>query len=255
MVYVMGTSVFFNRKSLTGISSYPIALESTVSKLFSNEKLQRILQVVERQVGKIKIEVTNCNGNKALWSWKEKTIKLDTSLLNGSAENQLAYLVFELFNALQTSEFKRLVEETSDVEELVLNVEILEHKSALKTKEIIPQIVGESAEFAFKYIDPEFKYHYALDQISGHAEWLARSYFPAQSYRGNLFHPIASLDKKARELLYALLYYKMRKTPIPKKDKSSQDINFDKIMSALKENSPFDTTTRKVLDCANHLFL
>jgi hypothetical protein len=248
----MATCDISDKKCLRGISSYPVVLESTMSKIFSNEEMQRYMQVIERQLGGINIEVADCRGNTALWSWKKKSIKLDNFLLKGSEENKLGYLIFELFNALQTPEFERLAEKHTDVNQFVLDVEKLEHGSALKTKDIIPQILGENAEFDLKYVDPEFRYHYALDQISGHAEWLAKRYYPEQTYRGTLFHSVTTLDRKTREILYALLYCNNRKTQVSKK--LDPDLDFDEIISDLNASASSDESSQKALDCANHLF-
>ena len=229
--------------------SCPDSLNPYVQKLSANPSIQDILN----QVGKIKIVLSDCNGRNGLWSWKERTIKIDPKQLKNSEANTIATIVFELCNALQTPRFERMIAKEPNVEDFVRSFEKTEYHSAQLTKELVPQIIGKEADFDFQHISPNFTLHYALNQIDGHSEWIAKAYFPTQSYRGTLHHPLSDLNQYARELLYSLLYCQIRGTTLLLTGESTP-IGFTQIMCALKASSKTDLTAKKVLECAKDLF-
>lgn len=229
--------------------SYPIELQESIDIICTSTLFPKLLQTIDL----IDIRTDETGSAKAAWNWKERTIKVHPDLLSDSKVNQVAYLVFELFNAMQTQQFEKAIEEAVDVNSFVASFEKLEYVSSLSTQKILLELFAGEAESDFEYICPRFREHYALNQIQGHSEQIARAYFPSESYRGTLYHPLQKLDPIARDLLYCLLYSKITGKPVRIKG-SIRAFNFEEIFSALQRHAGAKDSYQKALDCANHLF-
>ncbi len=239
--YISGEHPFFN--------SYPIDFQEAIDSACALPELSEIRGVI----GSIGIQVGGTKEAKALWCWKERMIKIHSDLLKDTKANQAAYLVFELFNVLQTPQFERAVAEAADVDSFVASIEKLEYASALSTQRFFRQHFEKNVEFDFKYVCPNFHEHYALNQISGHSECIARSYFPSASYRGTLCHPLQDLDDTARQLLYCLMYSKMTGKMISVA-RGSKPVGFKEILHALERHAASNDSYQKALECAQDLF-
>ena len=200
--------------------------------MYISSIVQELLTKIEAQHGKFKIEMADCGECKACWSWKKNTIELDPRLLEDTEANRIAYIVFELYNAFQVAHFQSVIKDYQDVD---------------------PLIIGQDTEFEFKHVSPEFSYHYALNQVTGHSERIATMYFPRQKYRGTLYHPLEALDQSARELLHNLLYCHVRKRGV-RLDGQANPVSFDEIVKALENHSKQNPTYKKTLECAASLF-
>ena len=234
-------------------SSHPSCLDSIVNTLYLNPDTFDLLKTINSQVGKISIEIIAHQKEKALWNWNEKKIKLNASFVSSSRENKIAFLIFEFYNASHTCNFIKLIKNAKNVEDFVKHFEKIEYLSALKTKKVAITILGRCTEFDFKYVYQDFSLHYALQQISGHSEWIARQYFPSKNYRGTLYHPLDKLDIKARKCLYSLLYYYLRDGEKDNKNNSG-NTNFDTVFETIKKRSSENPICKKVLECAIPLF-
>lgn len=236
---------------------YPPSLDSALKKITSSpdRELNEILAKIRKQFGKINIEIGPCSGNKALWILKSRTVKIDTSVLKKSEANIIAYIVFELINASKTTDFKAIIANVNDVENFVRSIEQVEYNNGLSTKKIVSKIVGTEADFDFKHICPTFDLHYALDQIKGHSERLAKTFFPSNEYRGTLAYPLKELDRTSKEVLYELFQLKVECTAGPKGISKSKSPNFEDFVNALSERAKTDPAKyKKAYECSKALF-
>lgn len=254
-------------------TSYPSFLGDSLKKICSNSSVLSMLKKIHTQLGKIAIKIgsNKINTSEASWSWEDKTITLNSAFYSYPQAKQITSIIFELCNAEQSDDFKALPHEASTkVDDFVFFFEKLEHRSALKTKLIADQILDKD-ENRFQCVQEDFNLHYALQQISGHSEFIAHHYFPDKPYRGSLSYPLEELkDPKIRRYLYALLYYYQRiKTCaselasgsepekanyILERHESTALHEFNAIMALITERSKTDSSFKKVLDCAHLLF-
>ena len=230
-------------------SAYPDSMKLTVNKLCSNSDALLLLDSIKKQLGKISIQIGDCNDQKALWSWKDKRITLSHTL---SCSNLKAYCLFELYNASQTTDFERVAKEAESVAVLVEKFERLEHQSALKTQEMTRKIFDPKLCSDFDYTFREFSLHYALQQVLGHSGNIAKKYFPNQRYRGTFCYSLSELTSKEKELLYSLLYLYLRRGD--QKNSESKKVSFETFFAALKKLSKTDLQYEKVIKSASILF-
>ncbi|CRX37661.1 hypothetical protein [Estrella lausannensis] len=226
-------------------STYPPNLQPALENLCRHPDAIHILDKVVDLHGKIAIVHGQDYERAATWDWNTKVIALNTQLANSSLANRVTYVLFELCNAAQTEEFIQIINHVQDPEELVRNIEKLEHQSALKTRSIALSIFGEHAEFDLKHIHTDFNLYYALEQISGHSEEIAKRFISnPRDYQGNLYYPLSELHQAARNYLYALLYYNLHKN----------DLAFTHFLDILRAGASADDSERKAVDCALLLF-
>jgi hypothetical protein len=237
---------------MTSISStralvYPEQLSSPIERIYANPALRALIN----QIGEIQIKIADCEGHPAKWCWGEKTIKVDPNL-HETEPDMIASLVFELFNAFQTPALKKAVDTKADVEDLVRSIEKIEYHSAILTNAAMKSTCLDGVEHDFFHVSPDFEIHYALNQVAGHSEWLAKTYCPDQKLRGTLAIPLSELDREARQLIGHL---------IRAKDLGSQKMvngkkaAFEDFIYALKQKSRANKTYKKVLECVEGLFL
>ncbi len=230
--------------SIRGFRSVPKGLDSIANKVVCNPFIQSMLGFV----GSVGLEVSDCEGFKAKWCWGDRKILLSSQFFRDTEANKVASLVFELSNAFQTSRFKELVRNKDQygVEAFVRAFEEIEYDSAKITQRIAGQILGSDKVYDFKLISQKFSEHYALNQISGHSEWIAKKYFPEKAYRGTLACPLSELDESARSHLYNLLYFRSL-------GDSGAD-EFSRIMGKLDAKRGLSESIRKAIHCAEALF-
>lgn len=226
-------------------SSYPPHLQLALAKLCKHPDALFLLDKVSKQHGKIGVKYQPTNGQSATWDWEKKVIELNPKLAKSSAENQVAYILFELFNAANTDEFLKVINDVKNPELFVESFEKLEHESALKTRKLARAIFGHEAEFDLQYIFTDFHLHYALEQISGHSEEIAQNHLKdAADYQGTLYYPLSELQLEERIYLYGLLYHKMQK----------DSKGFTNYLDTLRAGAITNAAKRRAVDCALLLF-
>lgn len=225
---------------------YPEQLSPSIEQIYAKPALRALVD----QVGKIQIKIADCEGHPAKWCWGDKTIKLDPKLHRSQAD-LIASLVFELFNALQTAALEKAVETSSDVEKVVCSIEKIEYNSALLTNAAMKLIRVGDSEHDFSHVSSTFNIHYALNQISGHSEWLAKAYCPDQKFKGTFPIPLSELTQESRQLIGHLIRAKELGS---QKIVCGKKVGFEDYIDALKQKAGSNDTYKKVLECINSLF-
>lgn len=221
-------------------------IKKALYRLKSDQEGAVLINTFEDQGAKILIANIGDLETAAKVSLKDKIIWMNPNNLK-SEEEVLDNLVFELFNFSQIAKIKDLTYESKSVDELVEGLEKLEYLSAIKTKQLVSKILGPNAEFECKHIPETFKHFYALQQLTGHSERIAKRYRPNEVFRGSFAHPLASLDELAREYLHGLLYCFLR-------GDMEEGLNFTSLRSAVSTQASSDPTCRLVDDCCKTLF-
>ncbi len=219
-------------------------MEQILQTLQSNPVLQ---SEIGAALGNTTLQVGNCHGPLALCFYEKRIIQLDPSLFEKSPEDQLAYVVFELFNASKNQLFKNVVSDSLTVDCLVEKIERLEHDSALQTKRVLLKVYGKHCKFELQNTPEDFRHFYALEQLKGHAQWIGKKYMPELDYQGSLPHPVEMIDSLGRNILLGLLFHNN------KEDQESRR-QFTEIYRNLRMRAIFDQSFQITLDCANDLF-
>lgn len=193
---------------------------SSLNSVYFGSDSPRIIEILELlekdEEGRALIQVLNdkkitirpSEDDFTRWSWIKNVIELGPKALKSPADT-LAYLIFELNNAIQTFDFQKVILNSKTVDELVEGIERCEYISAIKTNRLVINILGGDQEFFYRHVPESFKHHYALQQILGHSQDIAAKYRPDEPYMGT--HEINKLDQKGKELLYALFYSHLRR--------------------------------------------
>lgn len=221
-------------------------LEPLIGRLNDDLEGKELLKAFSSLGGTIRILDAGA-GVKGRWDWESKQLELNSSVLTRPA-NALTYLVFELFNAFQTSKFEEIASNKSfTLDERVEQVERLEHASALKAKELGFRLFGKDVEFDFKYVSEDFSQYYLAQQLSNHSGRVAAKCAKKdEEYIGT--SGLKNLDQKGKDYLYALLFHAVRM------GESSEDANrFSQILSAITQLASIDNTCQKVLSIWNGL--
>jgi len=132
----------------------------------------------------------------------------------------VAAVVFEMANLAQSNAFRKLIERIEDLtpNEFVETYERIEHKSALKAKEILratfPPEQWDSTPIV--YCPDQFQPHYLLQQVLGHSQKIWERYSRLKSdklnYPGTWDPP---LDNEEKQMLKALLHlYALKHDPL-----------------------------------------
>ena len=136
--------------------------------------------------------------------FKDKKIVLSPALFRNRVgaiyPHAIQALVFEMANLAQSGSFDRLADRVKELtpDEFVENSERLEHRSAVKTKEILRKNFPISMwdHMPIVYSHEQFGPHYLLQQASGHSKNIWERYRPlmkeGDGYKGTWATPVQS---------------------------------------------------------------
>lgn len=190
----------------------------------------------------VSLETSDTQGHKALCRYHSRVIVLSPKFDELSKHDQFAYIAFELYNLAKADRFEKVIQTADSVDILVRDIELLEHDSALQTQELMKRVFKNCVDYELKHVDRNFDSFYALEQLEGHSQWIAKKYRPNEEYRGTIADKLEGLSSEDRETLYALLYAHRHDPEC-----------FEELYQALTSMS-HDSNWAKIYACAEKIF-
>ncbi len=188
------------------IASYPVELESIISKIQQLPEVEPLLAQIQKK-GPIRIELASNSGNfDAMWSSGRRVIMINPNK-HRSESTIIVSLLFEMHNAARDHELLGIVDAAAsgeiDKDRFVYLTEKLEHENCLNTCRLLKLGIerGLFPDNTTWNIYSNFEDHYKIQQLHGHSIWLAHVYNQynpkgkAMRYRGT----IEGLDRLSSE--------------------------------------------------------
>lgn len=191
----------------------------------------------------ISFETSDTQGHKSLCRYKDRVVVLSREFKELPEIDQIAYIAFELYNLTKGEEFEVLIQGSASVDDLVRAVERLEHGSALQTQELVKKHFGANVDYELKHVAPNFDSFYALEQLKGHSQWIAKKYRPHETFHGTIAETVAKMMPDEHDSLYSLLHAEHHDPG-----------RFKKLYAALTSASKEDSSWANVYQCAQTIF-
>lgn len=175
------------------------------------EVVDVLKEIVKNQGKKIYLKF-DLQIQPASYNFDTNTITLSNSYRQGSLQEQVAFLFFELQNARNRQNLQDLFSrvQTLESENFVRAVEEHEFTSALATHHLMKKYINEgifTRDVPFFYIPLNFTEHYLLQQLNGHAQEIAarvNRLVKTQNnkpYQGTWSQPLTTLQVPVLKLL------------------------------------------------------
>ncbi len=216
--------------------------------------VETLKEIVDIQGEKIHLKF-GLQVQPASYDFDTNTITLSKSYRQSSLQEQVAFLFFELQNARQCQDLQYLHSQAEALgkEEFVKQIEQHEYHSALATHNYVHKYVNKgifSKAVPYFYIPLNFKDHYLLQQLTGHAQDIAARvdrFMHTQNkkeYRGTWPCPLTPIQVPVLKLM--LSYKTVLQTPKKETTKEMRGEAKQGIIKLMSEIDSIYTSNPKV---------
>ncbi|MBX3719251.1 MAG: hypothetical protein KF898_06345 [Parachlamydiales bacterium] len=228
--------------------SYPSDLQKVIDVLLSEDETKQLLDdalkmtfsVRERLQVIFSSALASCE--MANFSFASNTLSLNECLRGRPVENILPYVIFELQNAKQRTQYLEIESGMTggEIDNYVERIERCEYQSGLATHYLVQNLIQTKvlpSDAPLARIFSNFRDYYLFHQVCGHSQMIAERYAAAQmtsssSYRGTWKHLPSS---EQIPILKQVLCLKLLKCVGSLEEKKRADEQLKKFIAGVKE--------------------